>query len=81
MILSRQARDKHSESTQQREIRFPSGYRHVNADGTKASSWGGSVLWSEEDEKWHMFASELVNSCGLHAWACNSQVPTPAHTY
>jgi hypothetical protein len=53
----------------------------VNADGTKASSWGGSVLWSEEDEKWHMFASELVNSCGLHAWACNSQVPTPAHTY
>ena len=50
------------------------GYHHVNADGTKASSWGGSVLWSNEDERWHMFASELVNSCGLHAWACNSQV-------
>jgi hypothetical protein len=39
------------------------GYRHVFADGTNASSWGGSVLWSEEDKLWHMWAAEMVNSC------------------
>jgi hypothetical protein len=51
------------------------GYRHVSAvDGTNQSSWGGSVLWSSEDKHWHMFAAEMALSCGLSAWACNSQV-------
>jgi len=43
-------------------------------DGTNQSSWGGSVLWSAEDKLWYMFAAEMLLSCGLRAWACNSQV-------
>ena len=35
---------------------------------------GGSVHWSEADQLWYMWAAEIVNSCGLDAWACNSQV-------
>jgi hypothetical protein len=50
------------------------GYRHVTESGQNISSWGGSVIWSSEDKLWHMFAAEMLNSCGLTAWACNSQV-------
>ena len=44
------------------------------AQALRMSSWGGNVLWSIEDKQWHMFAAEMLNSCGLDAWACNSQV-------
>ncbi|CAJ1938703.1 unnamed protein product [Cylindrotheca closterium] len=37
-----------------------------------ASSWGGSVVYV--DGKYHMFASEIVNGCGLGYWTTNSQV-------
>ena len=36
------------------------------------SSWGGSII--ERDGKFHMFASEIVNQCGLEYWTTNSQV-------
>ena len=32
------------------------------------STWGGSVLYSEEDGLYHMWVSELSNSCGIHQW-------------
>jgi hypothetical protein len=36
------------------------------------STWGGSVI--ERDGQWHMFASRMVNGCGLYTWTTNSQV-------
>ena len=36
------------------------------------SSWGGSII--ERDGKFYMFASEIVNQCGLEYWTTNSQV-------
>ena len=37
-----------------------------------SSSWGGSVVY--RDGLYHMFASEIVNNCGLYSWTTNSQV-------
>lgn len=39
-----------------------------------SSTWGGSVLFDEDDGMYHMFASELLYNCGLDAWTTNSQV-------
>ena len=50
------------------------GYHHVTADGKNISSWGGSVLWSDEDSRYHMWSSEFLHSCGLGSWTINSQV-------
>jgi hypothetical protein len=36
------------------------------------STWGGSVI--ERDGTWHMFASQMVEGCGLDYWMTNSQV-------
>lgn len=37
------------------------------------SNWGAAVLLGE-DGLYHMWASEIVNSCGVHAWNSNSQI-------
>jgi len=37
------------------------------------TSWGGSVALGE-DEKYHMFAAEMANECGLNSWGTNSLV-------
>jgi hypothetical protein len=37
-----------------------------------SSTWGGSVVY--RDGLYHMFASEIINDCGLYAWTTNSQV-------
>lgn len=37
-----------------------------------SSTWGGSVVY--RDGLFHMFASEILNNCGLYAWTTNSQV-------
>jgi len=37
------------------------------------SSWGGAVL-QDENSTFHMFASELVNHCGIDAWVSNSRI-------
>jgi len=49
------------------------GFRSI-ANGMNASSWGGSVLFSELDGKWHMWASELQHNCGLNTWCQNSRI-------
>eukprot|EP00936_MAST-01D_sp_MAST-1D-sp1_P001499 g1499.t1 len=41
--------------------------------GSNTSSWGGSVL-KGEDGKYHMWASEMINHCGLNLWTTNSHV-------
>jgi hypothetical protein len=39
-----------------------------------SSTWGGSVSFDEKTKLYHMFASEIVNNCGLYSWTTNSQV-------
>ena len=36
------------------------------------SSWGASVLF--RDGRYHMYASEMWNGCGIHSWQTNSHV-------
>ena len=38
------------------------------------SSWGGSVAYDAVSNRYHMFASEIVNGCGLYDWTTNSRV-------
>lgn len=38
------------------------------------SSWGGNVVFSEEDNMWHLFFAEFLNECGLGSWETNSVV-------
>eukprot|EP00929_Paragymnodinium_shiwhaense_P105247 TRINITY_DN70176_c0_g1_i1.p1 TRINITY_DN70176_c0_g1~~TRINITY_DN70176_c0_g1_i1.p1 ORF type:complete len:478 (-),score=33.78 TRINITY_DN70176_c0_g1_i1:145-1578(-) len=38
------------------------------------SSWGGSVIKSREDGKWHMFAAQMAKHCSLDAWGSNSEI-------
>jgi hypothetical protein len=37
------------------------------------TSWGGSVV-KAEDGKYHMFAAEMLNSCGMSTWTTNSAI-------
>ena len=50
------------------------GYRRASASGANFSSWGGSVLFSETDRRWHMWVSEFVSHCGLDSWQSNSRI-------
>lgn len=38
------------------------------------STWGGSVSYDDDSRMYHMFASEIVNNCGLYSWTTNSRV-------
>ena len=38
------------------------------------SSWGGSVLYNENDSKYHMFVSDMSYNCTLEEWTTNSRV-------
>ncbi|GAB5353066.1 hypothetical protein AAMO2058_000006500 [Amorphochlora amoebiformis] len=49
-----------------------SGYRGVD-DGHNTSSWGGAVL-KGPDGRYHMWASEMTEHCGIGAWAQNSRI-------
>ena len=50
-----------------------SGYVRIQ-DGANTSSWGASVLYSEVDQRWHMWVTEMINHCGLNAWQSNSRI-------
>lgn len=57
---------------------------HSMKDGRNVSSWGGSVV--ELDGEWHMYASQMVNHCGINAWTENSHIvhatsSSPGGTY
>ena len=49
-----------------------SGYRGVD-NGHNTSSWGGAVL-PGPDGKYHMWAAEITEHCGISAWVQNSRV-------
>ena len=40
------------------------------------STWGGSIVYetSHPGPSWHMYASEMLGSCGIESWQSNSQV-------
>ena len=40
----------------------------------KRTSWGANVLYSKEDNKFHMFVAEMKGDCTLTSWIPNSQV-------
>ena len=37
------------------------------------SHWGAAVLMGD-DGMYHMWASEIINSCGIHTWCSNSRI-------
>jgi hypothetical protein len=47
---------------------------HSVDGGHNSSSWGGSVLRDESTGIYHMFASQMINHCGINAWTRNSHV-------
>jgi hypothetical protein len=49
-----------------------SGYRGVD-NGRNTSSWGGAVL-PGPDGKFHMWAAEMTEHCGIGAWIQNSRI-------
>ena len=50
------------------------GLHSPDAHVHNTSSWGGSVLKGDSDGKYHMWASELINNCGLNLWTSNSHI-------
>jgi hypothetical protein len=38
------------------------------------STWGGAVLFDEDAQRYHMWASEMVNGCGIDSWLANSRI-------
>ena len=51
------------------------GLRIVDpATGEQTTTWGGGAVYDAETARWHLFASEIANSCGLNAWFPNSRV-------
>lgn len=51
------------------------GYRSPHgATEERTSSWGGSVLYDEAGGRWHMYAAEMINECGIDYWEPNSRV-------
>jgi hypothetical protein len=49
------------------------GFRQVDVNGN-ISSWGAPVLWDEASRKWHGYASEIQDGCGINAWETNSRI-------
>mmetsp|Transcript_42576 Transcript_42576/g.69219 ORF Transcript_42576/g.69219 Transcript_42576/m.69219 type:complete len:330 (-) Transcript_42576:612-1601(-) len=47
---------------------------HRPPNGKPTSTWGGSVIYKNETGMYHMFASEISQSCGIHRWTTNSFV-------
>ena len=50
------------------------GFRDVTSDGRNVSSWGSPILWDEESQKWHGWASSMTHGCGINAWETNSEI-------
>lgn len=38
------------------------------------STWGGTILHDSSSGIWHMWASEMLEHCGIHSWVQNSVV-------
>ena len=49
------------------------GLQSLDAQGRRISTWGGSVV-RDQDGTYHMWASEMINSCGIVVWLSNSRI-------
>jgi hypothetical protein len=38
------------------------------------SSWGGRPILDEATGRWHLYAADMSERCGLHAWTTNSAI-------
>ena len=47
-------------------------YSEVN--GSKATTWGGGVVYDKASNKYHMIAAEMEEECGMTVWLSNSQI-------
>ena len=47
---------------------------HHGPEASRTSSCGCSVLFDDKDGRWHMFAAEMINDCGIDYWEPNSRV-------
>ena len=52
----------------------PASSESLGLKRDELSSWGGSVLYDETDGLYHMWAAEMVHSCGIRVWLTNSQL-------
>ena len=64
---------RHCEGLRVMPARKDGGYRSPHTVGN-ASSWGGSILYDAKDRRYHMFAAEMANDCGIDFWEPNSRV-------
>lgn len=39
-----------------------------------STSWGGSVIWDSERQRWVMFFADMEQHCGLDTWKRNSRI-------
>jgi len=50
-----------------------SGFNQLHTS-SRLSTWGGSVVWDNATQLYHMYASEITRHCGIHKWVSNSIV-------
>ena len=43
-------------------------------NGSRITSWGGSVVKDNRTNKYHMIAAEMMDYCGMAVWLSNSQI-------
>jgi hypothetical protein len=49
---------------------FPQGYGMA----PNLTSWGGGVIYSKEDNLYHLFVAAMTNHCTLRHWTTNSRI-------
>ena len=52
----------------------PGGAGLASVTSQRVSSWGGSVLWDAASKRWHMWAAEMQEHCGIRVWLTNSAI-------
>ena len=45
-----------------------------NCNGTRTTTWGGSIVFDNISKQYHMIAAEIEESCGMDVWLSNSQI-------
>ena len=47
---------------------------HSTVNGTRTTTWGGSVVFDNITQEYQMIAAEIEESCGMTVWLSNSQI-------
>ena len=50
------------------------GLRFVSGGGANVSTWGAPMLQDAATGRWHAWASEMLNFCGINSWTTNSHI-------